>query len=389
MSEPFRIAVADTVLTDLAERLRATRLPEDATDRWDGDVNPTYLRELVAYWRDGYDWRAQEAGLNALAQFRADVDGTLIHFVHERGRGPKPLPIILTHGYPDSFYRFAKLIPLLVDPAAHGGDAADAFDVVVPSLPGFAFAGPPAASGIFGVGDLWHRLMTEVLGYARFGAHGGDWGSLVTESLARSHAAALVGIHLTDVPFWHTFQPPDDLSADERRFLDATQKWQQKEGAYAMIQGTQPRTTAVGLGDSPAALAAWIVEKFQRWSDCGDDVEASFSKDELLTNVMLYWVTGTAQSSLGPYHDVMSAGALRWMTEAARRWIGSAQTPTGFARFPKDIGEPPREWAERFYKVVRWTTMPRGGHFAALEVPELLAADLREFFRPLRSALQR
>lgn len=185
--------------------------------------------------------------------------------------------------------------------------------------------------------------------------------------------------------FWHALQPPDDPRADERRFLEATRKWQQKQGAYAMIQGTQPRTTAVGLSDSPAALAAWIVEKFQRWSDCGDDIESSFSKDELLTNVMLYWVTATAQSSLGPYHDVMSAGALRWMTEAARRWIGSAKTPTGFARFPRGIGDPPREWAERFSEVVRWTRMPGGGHFAALAVPELLADELREFFRPLRA----
>jgi pimeloyl-ACP methyl ester carboxylesterase len=386
-AEPFRIAIADAVLDDLRSRLHATRLPAGSADDWNGDINPTYLRALVAWWRDGFDWRAAEARLNVFAHYRASVDGTVVHFIHERGRGPRPLPIVLTHGFPDSFFRFHKLIPLLTDPAAHGGDAADAFDVVAPSLPGYAFSGAPTASGIFGVADVWHALMTRTLGYPRFGAHGGDWGSLVTESLARSHTAALVGIHLTDIPFWHSFRRPDDLSAAEKRFLDAISKWQQKDGAYAMIQGNQPRTTAVGLSDSPAALAAWIVEKFHRWSDCGDDIESRFTKDELLTNVMLYWVTGTAESSLQPYQDVMSAGALRWMTEAARRWLGSAKTPMGFARFAKDIGAPaPREWAERFYNVVRWSEMQRGGHFAALEEPELLAADLRDFFRPLRTS---
>jgi pimeloyl-ACP methyl ester carboxylesterase len=386
MAAPFRIAIDGAVLDDLQARLRATRLPASDADDWNGDINPAYLRALLAWWRDEYDWRAAEARLNRFAQFRATVDGTVLHFVHERGHGPKPLPIVLTHGYPDSFFRFHKLIPLLVDPAAHGGNAEDAFDVVAPSLPGYAFSGPPPSSGIFGVGDLWHSLMTKVLGYERFGAHGGDWGSLVTESLARSHASEVAGIHMTDIPFWHSFKKPDDPSPAERKFLEATEQWQRTQGAYAMIQGNQPRTTAVGLSDSPAALAAWIVEKFQRWSDCGDDLESRYTKDELLTNVMLYWVTGSAESSLGPYHDVMSAGALRWIAEATRRLVGSDRTPAGFARFPKDISHPPREWAERFYNVVRWTEMPSGGHFAALEEPERLAADLRDFFRPLRSS---
>jgi microsomal epoxide hydrolase len=226
--------------------------------------------------------------------------------------------------------------------------------------------------------------MTEVLGYERFAAHGGDWGSTVTEQLARSHARSLVGVHLTDVPFWHLFQKPDDLSADEQRYLDATTKWQQKDGAYALIQGTRPYTLARGLNDSPVGLASWIVDKFHAWSDCDGDLEKSFTKDELLTNVTLYWVTGTIGSSFLPYADFVNAGALTWTIEAIKQWAGSTSVPAGFAMFPKDISHPPQEWASRFFNVQRWTEMPRGGHFAALEEPELLVEDIRRFFRPLR-----
>ena len=348
-------------------------------------MNPAYLRALVAYWRDSFDWSAQEALLNRFHHFRTEIDGTRVHLIHEKGRGPRPIPLLLTHGYPDSFFRFYKLIPLLSDPAAHGGDAEDAFDVVVPSLPGYAFSEPREKSGgLFGFGDLWHALMSDGLGYSRFAAHGGDWGSSVTEQLARSHPSSLIGIHLTDVPFWHIFQKPKDLDAAEQRFLEQNERWQREDGAYAMIQGTRPRTAAAALRDSPAGLAAWIVEKFQEWSDCGDDIERSYTKDELLTNVMIYWVTGTIESSFQPYRDVVSAGAIRWMTEAAKEALGASKTPAGFARFPKDISSPPRRWAERFFDVRRWTEMPRGGHFAAMEEPRLLAEDIREFFRPLR-----
>jgi microsomal epoxide hydrolase len=294
---------------------------------------------------------------------------------------------LLTHGFPDSFYRFDKLIPLLTDPAAHGGDPTDAFDVVAPSLPGFGFSeARPGKGGVFGFGDLWHELMTRALGYDRFGAHGGDWGTTVTEHLSRSHAGSLVGIHLTDVPFFHSFQKPDDLSPDERKYFDAIDRFQKEIGAYAMIQGTRPRTAAPALNDSPAGLAAWIVEKFEEWSDCDGNVETRFSKDELLTNVMIYWVTGTIGSSFQPYRDFMKAGALRWIGEAAKGWIGGGSTkvPAGFAMFPGDLSNPPREWAERFFNVQRWSVMPSGGHFGAMEEPELLAAEIREFFRPLR-----
>jgi microsomal epoxide hydrolase len=297
------------------------------------------------------------------------------------------LPIVLTHGFPDSFLRFLRLIPLLTDPEAHGGDPRDAFDVVVPSLPGYAFSDRPDKAGnLFNIGNLWHQLMTRELGYEQFGAHGGDWGSTVTEHLARSHAASVVGVHLTDVPFWHAFQKPGDSSPAEQEFLGTNERHQMQEGAYAMIQGTRPETLAHSLNDSPAGLAAWIVEKFERWSDCDGRIETRFAKDELLTNIMIYWATGTIGSSFLPYSDVTHASVATWMIEKAKAWVGSTQVPAGFALFPKDLPHPPREWAQRFFNVQRWTEMARGGHFAAMEEPELLAEDIREFFRPLRRA---
>ncbi len=384
--ESFEVHVPQATLDDLRERLIRTRLPpkDDAAD-WDAGMSPAYLNELVSYWRSQYDWRAHEAHINRFSHFRAKVEGTTLHFLHERGRGDDPLPIVLTHGYPDSFLRFLKLIPRLTDPAAHGGDPRDAFDVVVPSLPGYAFSdGSDKAGATFDVGDLWHRLMTDALGYQRFGAHGGDWGSTVTEHLARSHSESVVGIHLTDVPFWHAFQKPTDPSPAEEKFLARIEQFQTHEGAYAMIQGTRPQTLADGLNDSPAGLAAWIVEKFQRWSDCEGEVEKRFTKDELLTQVMIYWATETIGSSFLPYYDLVHAGATRWIFEKAKEWLGSSKVPAGFALFPKDLGHPPREWAQRFFNVQRWTEMSRGGHFAAMEEPEMLAEDIRAFFRPLR-----
>jgi pimeloyl-ACP methyl ester carboxylesterase len=384
---PFTVAVHDDVLVDLRTRLRQTRWTETVgDDAWDRGASRPFMMQLVDYWRHGYDWRREEAALNRFAHGRAVVDGVGLHFIHERGRGPQPFPLVLTHGFPDSFVRFVALIPRLTDPAAYGADPADAFDVVVPSLPGYGFSDRPVQAGAtFQIGRRWHALMTG-LGYDRYGAHGGDWGSTVTEQLARSHADAVAGIHLTDVPFWHAFQKPDDPSPAEQAYFADTEAWVRKEGAYALIQGTRPATLACALGDSPAGLAAWIVEKFQRWSDCGGDVESRFSRDLLLTNVMIYWATGTIGTSLLPYDDFANSGALRWMAEGVKQWLGSSDVPAAFALFPKDLSRPPREWAERFFAVQRWTEMPRGGHFAALEEPDLLAEDLRAFFRPLRAA---
>jgi pimeloyl-ACP methyl ester carboxylesterase len=313
------------------------------------------------------------------------VDGTVIHFIHERGNGANPFPLILTHGYPDSFFRFAKIIPMLTDPASFGGRAEDSFDVVVPSLPGFGFSGKPKKVGaLFQVNDIWAHLMTKNLGYERFGAHGGDWGGTVTEQLARSHPNSVAAIHLTDVPFGHLFQKPDDPSPEEKDFFKHSEQWIQKEGAYALIQSTKPHSLAPAMSDSPSGLAAWIVEKFRGWSDCNGSLESRFTRDELLTNIMIYWVTDSIGSSFMPYYDRANAGALTWMKEGIKDWVGSSKVPAAFALFPKDISHPPREWAERFFSVQRWTEMPAGGHFAALEEPQALAEDMREWFRKFR-----
>jgi microsomal epoxide hydrolase len=384
---PFEIRVTQQTLDDLHDRLERVRWTAELEDgSWDHGTSGSYLKELVEYWLTRFDWRRQEQAINRFAHCRADVDGFGVHFIHERGKGEHPLPIVLTHGYPDSFVRFLKIIPVLSDPQAHGGDAADAFDVVVPGPPGYGFSDKPTHNGFtFRIGNLWHTLMTETLGYERYAAHGGDWGSTVTEQLARGYARSLVGVHLTDVPFWHLFQKPRDPSRDEQTFFDRNDKWIQKEGAYALIQGTRPYSLARGLSDSPAGLAAWIVEKFHRWSDCDGQIETRFSKDELLANIMIYWVTETIGSSFLPYYDFTSSGPLTWMIEAFKQWAGSSDVPAAFAIFPKDISQPPREWAERFFNVQRWTQMPSGGHFAAMEEPELLVRDIRAFFRPLRS----
>ncbi|HEY4103118.1 MAG TPA: epoxide hydrolase [Polyangiaceae bacterium] len=385
--EPFSMNTPEAVLDDLRDRLVRTRaLPQDLARGWDAGASPAYLCELLDYWRTNYDFRAAEARINSLKQFRANIAGTTLHFVHERSQHPGALPIVLTHGYPDSFLRFSKLIPLLTDPTAHGATASDAFHVVAPSMPGYAFSEKLTKSGgIFEFGGLFHELMSSELGYTRYAAHGGDWGTTVTEQLARSHSGAVIGIHLTDVPFWHAFQKPSDPSPAEQKFLAHNENFAMTEGGYAMIQGTRPQTLADSLNDSPLALAAWLIEKYQRWSDSGDDIETRFSKDELITFVMLYWVTESIGSSFLPYYDMMHAGAPRWILEKAKEWLGSSAVPTGFALFPKDIGHPPREWAARFFNVQRWTELPRGGHFAALEEPELLAREIREFFRPLRN----
>lgn len=383
---PFKISVAPQVLSDLQQRLEGTRWtyqPEGSD--WDAGTDLNYLKDLVDYWRNSYDWRAQEGILNQFAHFKADIGETAVHFVHERGKGPDPFPLILTHGYPDSFYRFAKIIPMLTDPEAYGGSAEDAFDIVAPDLPGYGFSDKPAKSGtLFRVNDLWAHLMTATLGYKRFGAHGGDWGSTVTEQLARSHSDSVVAIHLTDVPFGHLFQKPNDLSSAEKSFFAKADEWQRKEGAYAMIQSTKPQSLAHGLNDSPAGLAAWIVEKFRAWSDCGGAIESRFTKDELLTHIMIYWTTESIGSSFMPYYDFANASALTWIKEGVKKWTGSSRVPAAFALFPKDIGNPPREWAERFFDVQRWTEMERGGHFAAMEEPELLVADIRAWFRDYR-----
>jgi pimeloyl-ACP methyl ester carboxylesterase len=384
--EPFKIDIDEALLTDLKERLKNTRWPDELKDSgWDYGTNLKYMQELVSYWQTEYDWRKNERRLNRSAQFKTTINDVEIYFIHERGRGSNPLPIILTHGWPDSFLRFEKIIPMLTDPAAFGGDPDDSFDVVVPSIPGYGFSGTPEPDGnIFKIHELWATLMTDVLGYKYFAAHGGDWGSLVTEHLGRSHSKSLAGIHLTDMPFIHTFQKPDDLSDAETKYFEEMDRYQMTENAYAMIQGTRPQTLAAGLNDSPVGLAAWIVEKFQSMSDCEGDIERCFTKDELLTNISLYWFTQSVPSSFMPYYDVVNAGAFTWIGEKIKEWTGSSHVPAGFAMFHKDNSHTPQEWAERFFNVQHWAELQPGGHFAALEQPALLAEDMRSFFRSRR-----
>ena len=382
--KPFTIAVEDSVLADLRQRLADTRWPDEIPNTgWDYGSNLAYLKELVEYWRTGFDWRAQEAKLNAFSHFKSEVDGLNIHFIHERGKGPNPIPLIITHGWPSCFFEMTKIIPLLSDPASHGGDAADSFDVVAPSLPGFGFSDHAQDRGmeVQRVAGMWNKLMTQNLGYPRFAAQGGDIGSGVTSRLGFAHADSLFGIHLTSITRPTPYLGPGctPVTAAEQALIDQRERWFQEEGGYNHIQGTKPQTLAYGLNDSPAGLAAWIVEKYRTWSDCGGDVERSYTKDELLTIVTIYWVTQTISSSTRMYYENQKNA---WVMEQGQK----VPAPAGMALFPQEIAVPPREWGERSYDVQRWTDMPRGGHFAALEEPQLLAEDVRAFFRPFRNA---
>jgi microsomal epoxide hydrolase len=376
----FKIRVPAPVITDLKRRLTKTRWPDEIPGSgWDYGTNLAFIKELCDYWRTTFDWKRQQALLNSFPQFKEEIEGLGIHFVHVRGKGPKPFPLILTHGWPGSFFEFYKAIPLLTDPAAHGGDANDSFDVIVPSLPGYGFSDRPNERGMHlaRVGDLFAKLMTERLGYRRYGAQGGDWGAGVTTRLGLSDAQHVAGIHLNMVlgraAATFTGEPSPEVEAWRKEY----EQWRAEEAAYSQIQGTKPQTLSYGLNDSPAGLAAWIVEKFRRWSDCNGDVESAFTKDELLTNITIYWVTQTINSSVRFYYENTHGAPI---IPPGQR----VEVPTGVAVFPKEIIKPPRSIAERGYNITRWTQMPRGGHFAAMEQPELLVQDVREFFRPLR-----
>jgi len=377
--QSFKIAIPQATLDDLRQRLARTRWPDEVERAgWDYGTNLGYMKELADYWQHEYDWRAQEAMLNSFSHFRADIDGMGVHFIHERGKGPHPMPIILTHGWPGSFCEMLKVIPRLSDPESHGGKAEDAFDVIIPSLPGYGFSDRPTQRGMTStrIADMWARLMTKELGYQRFAAQGGDWGSSVTEQLAVAHPDVVLGFHLNNIPFHHLLAKADNLSQEEQTYLEATGRWQFAEGAYAMIQGSKPQTLAYGLQDSPVGLAAWIVEKFRTWCDCGGDVERKFTKDDLLNNVMLYWVTQTITSSARLYWET------RRSSDEPPGFVG---VPTGVARYPKEaVLRFPRAWVERHYDVRHWAVMPRGGHFAAMEQPALFVDDVRAFFRTVR-----
>ena len=385
--ERFRIEVPDAVLDDLRERLGRTRWPDEiGGSGWEYGADLATLKSLVGYWLTSFDWREQEHRLNELPHYRAVIDGIGIHFVHERGRGPDPLPLILTHGWPGSFAEMLKILPLLADPGRNGGDASDAFDVVIPSIPGYGFSDRPTRRGMHTVriAKLWRGLMNG-LGYGRFGAQGGDWGASIATRLALGDPESVVGIHLNYIPgSYSPYLGPGapELSAGETKFLEEKDRWGREEGAYGHLQGTRPQTPAFGLNDSPAGLAAWIVEKFRAWSDCDGEVERRFTKDELLTNVMIYWVTGTIASSIRLYLESRATPLQLARGERIR-------VPCGVAAFPREAPSPPREWVERGYDVRHWTVLPRGGHFAALEEPHLLAQDIQKFFRLLRATRNR
>jgi pimeloyl-ACP methyl ester carboxylesterase len=377
--EPYLIDVTEEVLTDLRSRLAHTRWPAPLPHTgWTAGTDLGYLREFVEYWLGEFDWQARQRYLNSFPQFTAAVDGMRIHFIHQRGVGPNPFPLVITHGWPSCFAEMLKLVPLLTDPAAHGGDPADAFDVVVPSLPGYGFSDRPTKPGMglfLSIARLWHRLVTEGLGYQRYGSCGWDLGAAVSNRLAAMFPDVVAGMYGPGI--WRAPDNGPPWNADERAFIERRDRWIAERGAYAAMQSTRPQTLAYGLTDSPVGLAAWMIEKFRAWSDCDGVIERSFTKDQLLTNVMVYWITRTATSSARIYWEMRQAG--RDAIPQSRITV-----PTGIANYPAEVTKMPRAWVEHRYNVTHWVDQPRGGHFAAMEVPDLFVQDVREFFRSVR-----
>ncbi|WP_422002137.1 epoxide hydrolase family protein [Reyranella sp.] len=374
---PFRIAVADEVLDDLRTRLRRTRWPERETVAdWSQGAPLAWIQEVCRHWAEQYDWRRREAELNRFAQFVTPIDGLDIHFIHARSPHPGAMPLLITHGWPGSIVEFHKVIEPLVDPPAHGGEAADAFHVICPSLPGFGFSGKPATTGwgVDRIAATWARLM-ERLGYARYGAQGGDWGSAVTTAIGALDAAHCAGIHIT-LAMSARPNVVGEPTPEEVRALNGIKYYAERDSGYSKQQSTRPQTLAYGLTDSPAGQAAWILEKFWAWTDCDGHPETVLGRDELLDNVMLYWVTATAGSSARLYWESFGPD---------RRTRHQVDVPTGVAVFPKEIVTPVRKWMEgSFANISHWREMPKGGHFAAFEQPALFVEDVRRFFRTLR-----
>lgn len=382
MVRAFHIEVPDAAVRDLQDRLANARWPSSLqTDSWEDGTSLSFLNHLVDHWRHRFDWRAQEARLKALPNRMATVDGQEIHFVHQPGKGPSPMPLILTHGWPGSFAEFERVIPLLADPEAHGGDPKDAFHVVVPSLPGYGFSPPPPKVGMSSrkIAGLWRGLMAT-LGYDRFGAQGGDIGAGVSSWLGRLHPDSVVGIHLNYVPgsFQPSLEHAPPVTDEEQAFLDSRAEWSTLEGAYSALHATKPQTLAFALSDSPVGLAAWITEKFRAWSDCGGDLASCIPLDVLLTDISLYWYSESLTHSLRLYKE-------NQLEPLSFRASERVRPPLGVAVFPRELPMPPRSWVERVFQVQRWTSMPAGGHFAALEQPQLLVEEIRAFFRPIRN----
>jgi microsomal epoxide hydrolase len=367
--------VDDGVLDDLRNRLGRTRWTEQIDGAgWDYGADISYVRELCEYWRDGYDWRLHEARLNEHPQFICEVDGLDIHFQHVKGKGPNPLPLLLIHGWPGSICEYQELIGPLTDPASFGGDPADSFDLVIPSLPGFGFSGRPRERG-WGTARMaaaLDRLMVQELGYERYAAQGGDWGSLICARLAAGHADHVAAIHVTAAGP----PPPADPGEADLAYGARHAEYLASEGAYMAVQGTKPDSLTLAQTDSPAGLAAWIIEKFQTWSDCDGQLESVFSKDQLITNLMFYWAPASAASAARLYYE--------FGREGDNPWAAQVSVPTGVMVFPTEIWMPPRRWLEEYFPVSRWTESARGGHFDAFEQPAVMTDDLREFLRGVR-----
>jgi microsomal epoxide hydrolase len=379
--DPFLVAVPEPVLADLRERLARTRWPDQLPGTaWEYGTDLDYLRQLCEYWADGFDWRATEGRLNSWPNATTVIDGEPIHFIHARSDKSDALPLLVLHGWPGSVTEMIKIIEPLRHPAIDGADPDASFHVVCASLPGFGFSGPTHERG-------WHprriaAAMTELmsrLGYRRFACLGGDWGATTSNYMGLDFPDRLIGMYLTMVA---TGPPPgsdgSELNDEERQWLAASTAFFAEEAGYLQIQGTRPQTLAYGLNDSPAGLAGWMVEKFQAWSDCDGDLESAIGRDDVLADITLYWVTGTANSASRIYLEAMRAGQFQPIAERI-------EVPTAAAIFPKETVKAPRPWAEAAWNIRRWTVMPRGGHFAALEVPDLLVDDVRAFFRDLRS----
>jgi pimeloyl-ACP methyl ester carboxylesterase len=368
--KPFTLRVADAAIADLHDRLARTRWPDEPpVQPWSTGTSLAYMQTLVEHWRTRFDWRAWETKLNRFRQFTVPIGGIEVHFIHEPGRGPNPMPLLISHGWPGSVFEFHKLIPLLTE---H-------FTVVAPSLPGYPLSYAPGQKrlGIEDIADLYADLMTRVLGYARFGAQGGDWGAFVASVLGLRHPEHVAGIHLNLLAVRRDPKMVADPTPEERTFLAELEHFLKEETGYQWIQGTKPQTLAFGLSDSPAGLAAWIVEKFRSWTDCGGDPENAVSRDEMLADISLYWFTGAIGSSFWPYYARMHGA---WPVPPGR----TVDVPMGYAQFPREILRPPRSLAEKTYSDIRrWSVMDKGGHFAALEQPDALAREVREFFRSL------
>jgi pimeloyl-ACP methyl ester carboxylesterase len=390
--EPFTIDVDDAVLVDLRDRIAKTRWPDQIPGTgWQQGTDREYLQALLAYWADGFDWREQERRLNAYEHFRAEIEDIQVHFVHRRARNGEGIPLILTHGWPGSFMEYLPVVSLLTDPAAHG-IAGPAFDVVIPSLPGYGYSERPARTGVDYryTARLWHALMRG-LGYERYGAAGTDFGSGVATYMALDAPDPMIGLYLSTLeilPYSGSGSRP--LSEAERNYLERNERWWATEGGYVQIQSTKPQTLGYGLNDSPAGLAAWIVEKWRTWGDTNGDVDARFTRDVLLTNITLYWVTQTIASSIRDYLDDLDH--FNGVDGVVPGPQDRVTAPTGFSSWPADFGTaplygseglPPREWVERLYNVQQWTDMPSGGHFASVEEPERYARDLTSFFAAL------